>query len=70
MVMFSVPLEAWPNRIDRTTSIALNGLDQCSLQCAQMRSTIRSFAQVNLILAHLQLSKTLEKHENKRIYLN
>ena len=30
-----------------------------------MRSTIRPFAQWNLILAHLQHSKTLEKHENK-----
>jgi len=34
-------------------------------ECAQMHSTTRPFAQWNLILAHLQHSKTLEKHENK-----
>ena len=32
---------------------------------AKLRSTTRPFAQWNLILAHLQSSKTLEKHEDK-----
>jgi len=31
-----------------------------------MRSATRPFAQWNRIFAHLQLSKTLEKHENKK----
>ena len=34
-------------------------------KCAQMRNATRPFAQWNPILAHLQHSKTLEKHENK-----
>jgi len=35
------------------------------LQSAKLRGTTRQFAQWNLILAHLQFSTTLEKHENK-----
>jgi len=38
--------------------------NQCSSKRAQMRRTTRPFAQWNLILAHLQHSKILEKHEN------
>jgi len=38
-----------------------------SLRCA---TTIRPLSQWNLILAHLQHSKTLGKHETKRTYLN
>jgi len=36
-------------------------------KCAQMRSTTRPLAQWNLILTHvqLQISNTLEKHENR-----
>jgi len=39
--------------------------NQCSSKSAQMRRTTRPFAKWNLILAHLQHSKTLEKHEHK-----
>jgi len=33
-----------------------------------MRSTTRTFVQLNLILAHVQHFKTLEKEENKKLF--
>ena len=35
---------------------------------SKIRSSTRPFAQWNLILAHLQQTKTLWKHENKKLF--